>query len=71
MSDANEKDWSGKSGRPGGKPGMTRGASVVSGLSAHDQIDCNTGINTHGQGQRPKTIEYGKMSHGGRSFTTK
>ena len=71
MSDANESAWSNNAGRPKAKPGMTKGASVVSGLSAHHQIDCNTGINAHGQGQRPKTIDYGKMSHGGRSFTTK
>lgn len=71
MSDAMEKDWSNKAGRPSDSPGMTRGASVVSGLSEHSQIGCSTGINAHGQGQRPSGIAKGKMSHGGKSFSTR
>ena len=71
MSDANEKSWSGKAGRPNSGVGMTRGASVVSGLSEHHQISDSTGINGHGQGQRPKKLSTSSMSHGGVKYRTR
>lgn len=73
MSDANEKDWN-QAGRPSGSPGMTKGASVKSGLSEHNQITASHDQmgQGHGQGQRPIGFKSAKSaSHHGKSFTYK
>ena len=72
MSDANEKSWN-QAGRPSGSAGMTKGASVKSGLGEHAQITASHDAmgQGHGQGQRPSGMPASKASHHGKSFTFK
>lgn len=72
MSDANEKEWN-KAGRPSGPTGETSGASISSGLSAHEQITKShdaMGMGS-GQGQRPMKNPSMSISRGGKKFMTK
>ena len=72
MSDAKESEWN-KAGRPGGSAGMTKGASISSGLSGHEQITKShdqMGMG-HGQGQRPVSNPSTSISRGGKTFRTK
>lgn len=68
MSDANEKEWN-TVGRASGPAGMTKGASLQSGLSAHSQHD--GGAIPHGQGQRPAGAPESTVTHRGKKFRHK
>ncbi|WP_299075874.1 hypothetical protein [uncultured Paraglaciecola sp.] len=73
MSDAKESDWN-DVGRSSGSAGMTKGASVSSGISEHSQIKAGNADmgQAHGQGQRPKPLPMSKSAnHHGKSFTYK
>ena len=72
MSDAMEKEWN-QAGRPSGSAGVTKGASISSGLSGHEQITKShdaMGMG-HGQGQRPVSPPTGSVSRGGKTFKMK